>query len=176
MADRGSLWIGALVIAAGGLGGCADEENGAADAAEPTARVAFVVDGDTIHVDGGRRIRLVQIDAPEVDECYARAATRALRRLLPAGATVTLERDRTLDDVDDYGRLLRYVVSGTRNVNVELVRLGAAVPYFFRGERGVLAGRLLDAARQARRLRRGLWAACPAARLDPSRGSLTGPV
>ena len=50
------------------------------------------------------------------------------------------------------------------------------MPYFFRGERGVYADELLSAAKDARRERRGLWGACPGAKLDPNRGSLTGPA
>ena len=44
------------------------------------------------------------------------------------------------------------------------------MPYFFRGEHGVHADELLSAAKEARRERRGLWGACPGAKLDPSRG------
>ena len=85
-----------------------------------------------------------------------------------------LERDPGLDDKDRYGRLLRYVHANGRNVTVELVRQGAAAPYFYRGERGVYSQRLLSAARDARAARRGLWGACPSARLDPRRAVNTG--
>ena len=75
------------------------------------ARVERVVDGDTIVLAGGARVRLLQIDTPEpgTAECYSRAAGRDLRRMLPTGAVVTLEADPALDQVDRYGRLLRYV-------------------------------------------------------------------
>src|SRR4051795_13216945 len=80
-------------------------------AAGTTARVAYVIDGDTIKLTSGTSVRLVQIDTPEggSGECYSRAPARDLRRLLPDGATVTLESDARLDSVDRYGRLLRYV-------------------------------------------------------------------
>ena len=140
------------------------------------AVVSRVTDGDTLRLRDGRRVRLLQIDAPEIDECFATAATRALTRRLPVGRRILLVRDRALDGRDGYGRLLRYVVLGDENVNVDLVRTGAAVPYFFHGGRGRFAAVLLGAARQARRERRGLWGACPGARLDPNRGSSTGPA
>ncbi|MDH4177712.1 MAG: thermonuclease family protein [Thermoleophilia bacterium] len=137
--------------------------------------VRVVGDGDTLTLDDGRTIRLVQIDAPEAaDECYGREATAALVRLAPRGTLVELERDPRLDDVDVYDRLLRYVLVDGENVNLELVREGAAAPYFFRGDRGRYADELLDAARRARAADRGFWGACPGARLDPGRGSLTG--
>jgi endonuclease YncB( thermonuclease family) len=49
------------------------------------ARVARVIDGDTIVLESGAHVRLVQIDTPEpgTGECFSRAAGRALRRMLP---------------------------------------------------------------------------------------------
>ena len=78
-----------------------------------------------------------------------------------------LETDARLDQVDRYGRLLRYVNRGRNNVNVELVRRGAAEPYFYRGERGRYASRLLAAARTAKTARRGLWGANCGSPTDP---------
>ena len=128
------------------------------------ATVAYVVDGDTIDLRGGTRVRLVQIDAPEVreGECYSRQATRVLRALLPAGSTVALLADARLDRVDRYGRLLRYVYRHGRDLNLTLVARGAATVWFFEGQRGRYASKLLSAARRARRERRGLWGACNA--------------
>ena len=125
-----------------------------------TATVWYVVDGDTLRLRDGEYVRLVQIDAPEVgQECYALAATRELVGLVPRGARIVLESDPALDDRDRYGRLLRYVRT-TLNVNVELVRRGAATPYFYDGDRGRYAGRLLAAVGAARAARRGMWGAC----------------
>jgi endonuclease YncB( thermonuclease family) len=134
--------------------------------------VERVGDGDTLDIRTGERVRLVQIDAPELGEgeCYARESKRELERLAPSGRRVELEADPTLDDVDRYGRLLRYVDVADTNVNVELVRRGAAAPYFHRGERGLYADELLDAVAEARTASRGMWGACRVA-WDPS-----GPV
>lgn len=142
-------------------------------AAQATAVVASITDGDTLRLTNGMRVRLLQIDAPEVGtgECHSRASRTALLARVPVGSRIVLERDRSLDTVDRYGRLLRYVRRGTMNVNVALVRAGAAAPYFYRGERGTYAGRLLAEATRARAGRRGLWGACPRTALDP-----TGPV
>jgi micrococcal nuclease len=87
---------------------------------------------------------------------------------------VSLAADPTLDDRDRYGRLLRYVFVRGENVNVELVREGAASPYFFRKERGEYADELLDAVDEARQARRGYWGSCPAAELNTGLGSVTG--
>lgn len=141
------------------------------------ATVGYVSDGDTLRLTDGRRVRIVQIDAPELEtDCYGQAARRALLRLTPSGTRVTLERDPALDAIDRYARLLRYVAVGQRDVGLALVAEGDAEPYFFRNERGRRAAELLRAAKRARAERRGLWGACPGARLDPGLGSVTGPA
>jgi endonuclease YncB( thermonuclease family) len=140
------------------------------------AVVTSAYDGDTVTLGGGQRVRLLQIDTPELGsgECYSRSARSALIRLVPIGSSVTLEADPALDRVDRYGRLLRYLWRGSKNVNLELVREGAAAPYFYRGDRGRYAGRLLAAARAAKTARRGLWGACPHTVLDPNGPVQTG--
>lgn len=147
---------------------------------DPGAAVRVVVDGDTLTLSDGRKIRLLQIDTPELGsgECYSRAAHRLLLRIVPVGTRVTLEADPRLDNRDQYGRYLRYVRKGSLNVNLELVRLGAAAPYFYRGDRGRYAAALMAAARAAKAARRGLWGACPNTVLDPSRqvdSGISGP-
>ena len=143
-------------------------------------RVDHVVDGDTVVVKGGTRVRLVQIDAPEVAggraECFGNEAREAARRLLPEGSEVRLERDPATDDEDEFGRLLRYAVRrDATNVNVRLVADGAAAPYFFGGTRGTHARELERAAEAARAVPKGLWQACPGTPLAPTRGVATGP-
>jgi hypothetical protein len=61
--------------------------------------------------------------------------------LLRIGTAVRLEADPRLDRVDGYGRQLRYVWRGGMNVNVELVRRGAATVWFYDGERGKYASK-----------------------------------
>lgn len=129
--------------------------------------VARVIDGDTLELVNGRRIRLVQIDAPEhAGECYGRKAGTVLRRLLPAGTRVRLQADPDLDRRDRFGRLLRYVFKGRTNVNLALVAEGAASVWFYDGQQGRYADQLLSSAVAARASRRGVWGACDAT-LDP---------
>ena len=152
----------AVVVAvalAAACSGCGPEHSPTRTAGATVGRVA---DGDTVELAGGTRVRLVQIDAPELGEgeCYSRDALHELERLVRRGQRIELESDHRLDDVDRYGRLLRYVVSGATNVNVELVRRGAATPYFVHGVRGVHADELLAAVAAARSAGRGMWGAC----------------
>jgi pimeloyl-ACP methyl ester carboxylesterase len=114
------------------------------------------------------------IITPEVffgAECYGPQASATAKRLLPEGARVRLLTERATDRVDGFGRLLRYVVrlDGV-NVNLRLVALGAAAPYFYEGVRGAHANRLERLAKRARPTRLGLWRACPRTRYDPYRG------
>ena len=140
------------------------------------ATVAYVNDGDTLRTTSGKKVRLVQIDAPELHgDCFGKAALSALRKLTPEGTRITLVSDPRLDQTDRYGRLLRYVIVHGTNANVALVREGAASPYFFRNERGRYADDLLAAVEKARMDRLGYWGACPKARLNTGVGSLTGP-
>ncbi len=105
------------------------------------ARIDHVADGDTVDLTNGAKVRLVQIDTPEVyfhPECYGKRASALTKRLLPPGTAVRLIREPATDSVDSYGRLLRYVIRrhDGLNINVRLVAVGAAAPYFYRGRRG----------------------------------------
>jgi micrococcal nuclease len=150
-----------------------------APANPPAFRVGRVVDGDTITLRNGARVRLVQIDTPEVyfrPECYGRRASAVTKRLLRAGTLVRLLREPATDSVDQYGRLLRYVIRihDGLDVNIRLVAVGAAAPYFYRHRRGRFAARLERLAKRARARKLGLWGRCPGARYDPYRGVATG--
>ena len=83
-------------------------------------------------------------------------------RLLPEPAT---------DRIDGSVRLLRYVVRAGDgvNVNLRLVALGAAAPFFNEERKGRYANRLETLAKQARAKEFGLWGACPHTPYDPYR-------
>lgn len=171
-----------LLVLAALITGCQEDTTPATETtrslpAGERAIVDWVNDGDTLTLEGGGKVRLLQVDAPELQsDCYGRAARRELSSLVPKGTRVKLVPDARLDAVDMHGRLLRYVFVGRRNVNVELVRRGAASPYFFRNARGRYTDALIDAVEDAREARRGYWGACPAAELNPGIGSVTGPA
>jgi micrococcal nuclease len=140
-------------------------------------RIQYVIDGDTVVLANGEHVRLVQIDTPELrgGECYGIHARALLRRLIPPGTTVRVEADPRLDQVDRYGRLLRYLFRGPTNLNLELVRQGAATVWFYDHDRGRYAAQLIVAARAARAAHRGLWGACPRTPFDPYHAAATGP-
>ena len=89
-------------------------------------KVIEVIDGDTITIEGGQRVRYIGIDTPEIypeAEDFGIEAWQANRRLVE-GKQVRLERD--VSETDKYGRLLRYVYIDDTFVNAELVKKGLA--------------------------------------------------
>ncbi len=99
------------------------------------------------------------------------------KRLLPPGTLVRLTREPATDSVDSYGRLLRYVtrVRGNLNINIHLVAVGAAAPYFYSGRKGRYAARLTRLALSARRRHWGYGDAVrarPTTRIEASRPGL----
>jgi micrococcal nuclease len=158
----------------------ATAEAGRSQRGGQVARIDHVADGDTVDLTNGDRVRLVQIDTPEVyfsRECYGEEASRITKRLLRPGTLVRLYTEPRTDAVDEYGRPLRYVfrVRDGLNVNVQLVRVGAAAPYFYDGRRGRYARLLMRLGLRARRHHLGLWGRCPGTPWDPDRGVSTGP-
>lgn len=95
--------------------------------AAPTTelRVVGVVDGDTLDVSNGERVRLIGIDTPEIGQCGYGEATATLRQLV-AGRSVNLVPGAR-DDRDRYGRLLRYVEADGVDVNLSMLRSGRAI-------------------------------------------------
>lgn len=92
------------------------------------ALVVSVIDGDTIELEDGHRVRYLGIDTPESGEYYAENATTRNKELVE-GKTVELQRGNR--DQDEYGRLLRYVYVDGVFVNAELIAGGYAKAYIF---------------------------------------------
>jgi micrococcal nuclease len=88
-----------------------------------------VIDGDTIRY-GGVKVRLADIDAPEVfsPKCASEAALgqRATQRLVDVMNAGPFEMVRTGRDKDIYGRKLRVIERGGRSVADTLVTEGLA--------------------------------------------------
>lgn len=87
--------------------------------------VTSVVDGDTVDVAGYGRIRVIGVDTPERGECGYDWASRVMADLV-LGRTVTLVPGAR-DDVDRYGRLLRYLDVGGSDAGLRLIQRGLAV-------------------------------------------------
>jgi micrococcal nuclease len=93
--------------------------------AASTITVTRVVDGDTVVLSTGQHVRIIGIDTPESGECGFDQATAAMRRLVERKAVTAPGGAR--DNVDSYGRLLRYIdVAGTDS-GLSLIKQGLAV-------------------------------------------------
>lgn len=76
------------------------------------AHVKKIVDGDTIELDDGKKVRYIGIDTPETKhptkgvQCFGKEASEMNKKLVE-GKDVYLVRD--VSETDRYKRLLRYV-------------------------------------------------------------------
>lgn len=128
-----------------------------------SARVARVIDGDTIELVDGRKVRYIGIDSPEMGDsrkataCFAAEAAEENRKLVE-GKTVRLVSD--VSETDHYGRLLRYVYTSDVFVNDSLVRQGFANVATFPPD-VAYQEQFLESQREAREQGRGLWDKCP---------------
>lgn len=138
----------------------------ATDATGLVATVREVIDGDTIVLRDGRKVRYLGINAPEHGQPYAREATNFNRRLV-SGLPVRLEFDQVRED--RHGRLLAYVYAtkcemrsakcGEETmVNEQLLAEGLA-HVFFMPPNTRFAERLLQVQEKAHTARRGMWKA-----------------
>lgn len=124
------------------------------------ARVQRVVDGDTLLLVGGERVRLIGIDTPESvkpdtpPEPFGHEAS-AFTKELAEGREVRLVFDRHRED--QYGRTLAFVYIGDVLLNEEIVRQGysrAETRFDFRSD---FQTRFVAAEKEARAARRGIW-------------------
>src|SRR3990167_4708201 len=127
-----------------------------------TFHVVRVIDGDTIELDGGIKVRYIGIDTPETVnpntdvECYGNESSAKNKELLE-DKDVRLEKD--ISETDRYGRLLRYVYVGDVFINDYLVRQGYANASSYPPDikyQDVFT----EAEKEARDNNRGLWSSC----------------
>ena len=129
-------------------------------------QVVQVIDGDTVRVDTGEKIRFLGIDTPELhsqdktERCLAWWAKQKTAELI-GGRRVYVYKD--VKDIDKYGRLLRFIFLRKtdtndlkKSVNYRLVRDGYArvltIPPDVRH-----ASLFLEAQVKARQEKLGLW-------------------
>ena len=128
----------------------------------PTVKVTRVIDGDTIEIEGGQKVRYIGIDTPEtVDprkpvQCFGIEASNINKELVE-GKNVRLAKD--ISEIDKYGRLLRYVYVDNTFVNDLLVREGYAHSSSYPPDIKY-QNQLTQAEQEAQQNSRGLWSAC----------------
>lgn len=123
-----------------------------------SATVERVVDGDTVELEGGQRVRYLMVDTPEStggkDDCYGQEA-KTYNEQLVLGQTVTLEYDEQCEDM--YGRLLAYVSVQGQEVNTLLVERGYACVLHIPPNGEARKDEFESLEVQARAAERGMW-------------------
>jgi len=122
-----------------------------------TFEVSQIIDGDTIRLSTGEKVRLIGINSPERDQPYYAEATQKLSQLI-GNNYVILKKDVT--DKDQYDRLLRYVYVNETFVNLEMVKQGYAISYSF-PPNTKHQDDFEEAEEEARSAKTGIWTASP---------------
>lgn len=125
-------------------------------------RVMRVIDGDTIEIENGEKVRYIGIDTPETMDprkpvqCFGVEASKKNKDLVE-GKMARLEKDIT--DKDKYNRLLRYIWVDGVLINLELVKQGFAYSYSYPPD-VKYQEQFIKAQQGAREAKRGLWNSC----------------
>jgi micrococcal nuclease len=123
--------------------------------------VAYVINGNTLVMENGQRVRLIGVDTPETRHSnrsvghFGKEATALIERLVK-GKRVRLQFDFSQGQRDRYGHTLAYAFleSGVL-LNAEIIRHGYGFVYTRSPFARVQEFRELE--REAREQRRGLW-------------------
>jgi len=126
-----------------------------------TGVVDRVIDGDTIVLTGGEKVRYLLVDAPEITDghtdCFGANAAQ-LDSDLVLGKTISLTYD--IDRTDAYGRTLAYVSVGDLDINALLVERGAACVLFIPPDGADRRATYEALQADAKAHRRGVWGTC----------------
>ncbi|MFH1688386.1 MAG: thermonuclease family protein [bacterium] len=146
---RSPYWTAlVIVLLAVMIGNRLFRQPGAPDETAERFHVIKVVDGDTVHLTGGDKLRLAHIDTPEQGEPLYDEAT-ALLTQLTLGKTLHLEFARPRRD--KYGRMLASAFVDSIFVGEEILRHGLGYLMLFSQKEydDPLVQRLLTAQRDA---------------------------
>lgn len=126
-----------------------------------TATVARVIDGDTIELEDGERIRYLMVNTPETtggkNECYGSNAVQFNMDLV-AGKEVELRYD--VERQDQFGRTLAYVTVDGMEVNRLILErgFGCLLHISPNGDDRLDEFKMLE--QTAKLSMKGLWGAC----------------
>lgn len=87
-----------------------------------------IIDGDTFEIRQGEKVRMIGINTPEESDIYGFEATDYLSNLI-LGKDVDLISDEISKDRDRYGRLLRYALLDSVDINKKMIEDGYAFAY-----------------------------------------------
>ncbi len=126
-----------------------------------SAKVDRVIDGDTIVLTDGTRIRYLLVNAPETtlghNDCYGQEASN-FNDMTVTGKTIELTYDT--ECTDKYGRTLAFVKVNGLDVNRALVDQGLACYDYIPPDGTARHQEFLDAQTVAKTNRVGMWGSC----------------
>jgi micrococcal nuclease len=136
--------------------------NGGGSECGPTEGVVErIIDGDTIELAGGVKIRYLMVNTPETtggkDECYGSNAVQFNTDLV-LGKTVQIDYD--VECTDRFDRTLAYVSVGGQEVNSLLLERGYACLLHIAPNGDDRLSELKALETSAKQANRGLWGAC----------------
>lgn len=133
------------------------------------SQVRRVVDGDTVELTNGQKVRMLNIDTPETVKantpvmCYGLEASNFTKKLL-TDKMVQLTYDK--EPNDQYGRGLRFIfldgvdTSNVENsINAELVKNGFAKMVVYKPN-NTYANEFQDWENEAKEKKLGVWGSC----------------
>lgn len=143
-------------------------------------RLRRVIDGDTLLLQDGTRVRMIGVDTPETKmegaevQPFGPEASEFVKQALARGP-VTLVFDG--ESEDNYGRVLAHVCVNDRFIGEDLIRLGLARALYRHPYSDEVKDRFRAAENAAKREKRGIWSLAeppshPAPAREPGR---TGP-
>lgn len=157
MNNMRAIWsVCGIVMAALAISACGGGRCGPA-----SAEVARVIDGDTIELSDGKRVRYLLVDAPENTsghvDCYGPEAA-AYNRMLVEGQRIKLAYD--VECTDNYGRLLAWVEVNGVSVNARLIEQGYACVLYIPPNGESRRAEFMNLQAEARAAGRGMWGVC----------------
>ena len=136
--------------------------------------VKSVIDGDSLELTDGTKVRLIGVDAPDVEfnDCFSAEATAHLKELLPADKGVRLVYDTTR--TDRLNRTLAYVyrLPDALFINVAMARDGFAREQTA-NQNTARQDEIATAVADARTAGRGLWQSCSSTTTTAARSATT---
>lgn len=91
-------------------------------------KVIEVTDGDTFVLMNGEKVRMIGINAPEESDIFGIEAANYLSKLI-LNKEIVLLPDNIGKDRDRYGRLLRYAILDSVDINKKMIDDGCAFAY-----------------------------------------------
>tara|TARA_A100001011_G_scaffold78330_1_gene80858 strand:+ start:3507 stop:3968 length:462 start_codon:yes stop_codon:yes gene_type:complete len=120
--------------------------------AEEEVKILRVIDGDTVSAESRGaeiKIRLSEIDAPEMDQPFGTNSKKCLSELIRENSSLRFKSDGQ----DNYGRSLGWLITDDKNLNYEMIKHGCAWVY----DRYVINKTIYSFQNGARLKNLGLW-------------------